>query len=773
VWRHALDSMGTDWDIRAVRVGAQDGTTPGGDGFSLSVGGHRSERPKVAFNGTNYVVVWYDPTSDNILLTTVNPTTAAASAPSVVEQFPFPPIQTPRGAPGLACDGTNCLVSWQWSTSALVKRVLGPTAQAEAEPARVLGTGVPNSYQFLMAPTPAWDGQNYFVIWKNGLGIPAGLGGRSVNPDGSVMGERIALVQGDAFLPDQSGLAIASAHGKHEVLFVTSKPRELSRESQQLRWAVFDGVTGQRDGEPFILSRTTPSQHNPELAFDGRQHLASWHEWNGESYVIRYTRVRDSDGALLDPAGVDLSEALAVDQTYPQVASNGQNHLVVWRGGRFLYAARVRGDDGAVLDRPPLSWPVSSATDVIQYGNRGFRLHAVASDGSDYLVVWATVKPNPGQLLATRIDGATGALLDPSPQLVHTGDTPDLPALAYAGGQFLLAWSEYGDTEGQVKAKRLSSAGAPIEPVLGLSGIMQGRNGTHALTHLAVAGDVALATWSTYEYDRQGSYFLQTRRIRLNDWTVAGDVVPVSRLSEEIRDNESDGLTFDGSHFVVWASTKEPKRGARFRVGLNRIQPDGTVVDRQPVIVAGDPDREYVAGGVSAGSAGRVLVAYTRLDLQNDYNHARLRMRMLGPAAAPPMTDGGSSPDVMAPPFDAGSGADVAVPPVIDAGSEADVAGPQAPDALRELDATEAPADEGLASDAGPPRDSGMDAQDGGYRADAASDRLGDGSSDEDEIACNCRVGAHPARPPVLALLLGLAALLRVRRRRYPSSGKT
>jgi MYXO-CTERM domain-containing protein len=789
VWRRPLQ-IGSllQWDIRAVRVRAQDGTTLDGDGLTLSVGMHRPERPRVAFNGTNYVVVWYDPTSDNVLLATVNPTTAATSAPSSVEQFPFPPIQTPRGRPGLACDGTNCLVSWQWSTSILVKRVLGPTAQAEAAAARVLGTGVANYFPFLMAPAPAWDGQNYFVIWKNGLAIPAGLGGRHVTPEGSVSGERAGLVQGDASLPDLSGLAIASAQGKHEVLFVTSKPRVASRESQQLRWAVFDSGTGQQVLEPFVASQAPPSQHHPELAFDGRQHLAVWDEWNGESYVIRGARVRDSDGALLDPAGVDLSEALPVDQSYPKVASNGQNHLVVWQSGRSLHAVRVRGDDGAILDRPALSWPAQDNDSAFR--NRAFlRLHAVGSNGSDYLVVWATLKYNPGQLLAMRISGADGKLIDSSPQVIHTGDTPDLPALAYAGGQYLLAWSEYGDKEGQVKAKRLSSVGAPIEPVLGLSGIMQGRDGTHATSHLAVAGDVALATWSTYEYDRQGAYFVQARRIRLNDWTVAGEVVQMNQLSEELRSNWDDGLVFDGTHFVVWASTMERRLGARYRVGLNRIQPDGTVVDRQPVIVAADPEREHLAGGASAGSGGRVLVAYTRLDPQADYTRARLRMRMLGAVmapgldaggapdvTAPPAVDAGSPPDVTAPPVvDAGSLPDVTTAPMVDAGSAPDIALPAAGDSGGWGDGTEAPAIDALASAADAPRDSRGDVLDGTLGGDVAREGSNDGLDDDDDaMACTCRIGGvHRVRPPALALLLGLVALVRVRRRRQPSSGKT
>src|SRR5205814_258563 len=93
--------------------------------------------------------------------------------------------------------------------------------------------------------------------------------------------------------------------------------------------------------------------------------------------------VWDQDGTSLDPAGLTIASSSPADQVLPRSASNGSNHLVVWWDGTSLRAQRVKGSDGSLLDGAGLALPATPgvwSSDAPRYD--------VASDGTDYLVLW-------------------------------------------------------------------------------------------------------------------------------------------------------------------------------------------------------------------------------------------------------------------------------------------------------------------------------------------------------------------------------------------------
>ena len=127
-------------------------------------------------------------------------------------------------------------------------------------------------------------------------------------------------------------------------------------------------------------------------------------------------------------------------QTAPAVASNGTDYLAVWaddRGGDVdVYGARV-SQSGAVLDS--LGIPIGVAINAQQ-------APAVAFDGTNYLVVWSDGRRGSGSdIYGARVSPA-GSVLDPSGLALSASTTFTLlmsaPALAFDGTNYLVVWDE-------------------------------------------------------------------------------------------------------------------------------------------------------------------------------------------------------------------------------------------------------------------------------------------------------------------------------------------
>ena len=133
-----------------------------------------------------------------------------------------------------------------------------------------------------------------------------------------------------------------------------------------------------------VLAPTPGDQLYPEVDTNGSEFLVAWEDRrNGgiEETDIYASRV-SADGTTLDPDGIPIATASGLQWT-PEVASDGTNFLVVWTdssGNRSdVRAARVT-PQGEVLD--PGGFVLTAPE---QYG--GYRPHA-AFDGENYLVTY-------------------------------------------------------------------------------------------------------------------------------------------------------------------------------------------------------------------------------------------------------------------------------------------------------------------------------------------------------------------------------------------------
>jgi hypothetical protein len=137
----------------------------GPDRVTPAAAGNQSEAA-VAFDGTNYLVVWQDTRlgASDIYATRVSP------SGTVLDPGGFPISVAPdfQGSPAVAFDGANYFVFWE------DQRAGSPNWDIYGARVTPAGTvlepgGIPIStyQQAQLTPAVAFDGTNYMVVWSD------------------------------------------------------------------------------------------------------------------------------------------------------------------------------------------------------------------------------------------------------------------------------------------------------------------------------------------------------------------------------------------------------------------------------------------------------------------------------------------------------------------------------------------------------------------------------------------------------------------------------
>jgi hypothetical protein len=355
------------------------------------------------------------------------------------------------------------------------------------------------------------------------------------------------------------------------------------------------------------LSFATGHQSNIVAASAGDVSLVVWVETDASGTPdIRGMRVRKSDGALLDATPLCIACTPGFEIS-PSVASNGTDFLVSWTyfHGPTLQrtmSVRVRGSDGAVLG-PSL---VLRDAPLINHNS------AVASDGSDYLVVWKgfdeLICENPRRMCGyfPRIYGARVSSVNGSSSFISLPNSgiddngADRPRVTYGGGNYLVTWSgspTHSNNPNIYTLRIRASDGLAVDSAPRL---------------LASGGSLSMAAFD-------GSRFLVV-------WTTPGGEIRAGRLGQ-------DGAVLDPGGFLVSAgntptATNVLFDGTDYRVtweqGLELVRPlkgvrvtrDGRVVSGSETVFAESSYRWSTTfsftPALAALGPGRFLLGHTR-----------------------------------------------------------------------------------------------------------------------------------------------------------------
>ena len=290
-------------------------------------------------------------------------------------------------------------------------------------------------------------GSNYFVFWADAPPDAPPCDGRTdvyaarVTPAGQVLD-----VGGVPVLTDQTvGEApVSAASDGTNFLLISGRLSSQSTSIARPYKAVLVSASGAVLGSPIPLPDSIDAA---AVAFDGTNYLIVSVSVFGIEPPLTAMRVSTS-GTILDnpprqlnPPRPDGGDAL-FPNAEPVVAFNGTEYLAVWGESSSNYANNYRGvrisKTGVVLDSPPIAFGVGRPS--IGAGFYVGGAPTVASDGSNFFVVWKELSSTNAGVFGRRMDAA-GNVLGAAPTQLVTG-VSFYPSIAFDGAGYRLVWQD-------------------------------------------------------------------------------------------------------------------------------------------------------------------------------------------------------------------------------------------------------------------------------------------------------------------------------------------
>lgn len=341
-------------------------------GTVISTVANSQTLPAASFDGTNRLVVWQDsrgalPAVYGARIgpegTLADPAGIAIAATGLTQRNP-----------AIAFDGTNYLVVWEdgRNSTAAGTDIFGARVAADGtvlDPASIPISTVHYTPPYDQHLALAFNGRNYLVVW-NHIQFPyTVLSGTRIGTDGVVLDPDPLVISATAHIAGAS----VSSDGR-DYLVVWQDARNGDFDVYGARIAA-DGAVLDPNGFPIA---TGPNiQFSPVVSADGTNYLVLWQE-SGSSGGRIYRAQVGSDGTVRALRDLSISTTAGAGLS---VAFDGTSHLVTWRdirSGTQVFGARV-GTCGAVLDSggfaiAPITAPsfTLDRPSVVAFGPRAF-----------------------------------------------------------------------------------------------------------------------------------------------------------------------------------------------------------------------------------------------------------------------------------------------------------------------------------------------------------------------------------------------------------------
>jgi uncharacterized repeat protein (TIGR01451 family) len=334
-------------------------------------------------------------------------------------------------------------------------------------------------------------------------------------------------------------------------------------------------------------------QYWPSVAYGGGNYQVVWYDLRGNG--LYGNRVSAATGALLDGgAGAEIAGAVSMGAVLlPSIAGTGTGYYVTWQGGgpdtigSDVFGSRVTLQP-FLLDAPGTRLALSA---------NGEHQVAAAADGVNYLVVWTDDRGGERAIYGARVNGVTGASLDPAGILLSAGGSGESsPAVAFNGNQYLVVWSDRRSPNFAIWGTRVSTAGTVLDPA-GLS-LFTGM-GQYS-PNIASDGTGWFVVWNQYTANGNDVY-----GGRISAAGTALDPAGIV-ISNAPGDQWIPRVGFGGGYYLAtWADY-----GTGDLYGA-RVSPSGVVQEPAGIPIAVGPDWVPLGGYAVAYATGSFVVPYT------------------------------------------------------------------------------------------------------------------------------------------------------------------
>jgi hypothetical protein len=447
------DNWWGPYDISGTRVD-QAGNVLDPNGFTVSNAGGNQWNPAIAFDGANYLVAWQDERNsssiDDIYGTRVTPEGIILDTAGIA----ITTVSDLQRLPCVGWDGVNYIVAWQDERDDLdIYCTRVDTAGVVLDPTGILLSSIDPDQR---EPAIVFDGNNSFVVWHEG-----DIRGIRLDQSGNVVDTNTILVSTTiCYFPQ-----IAA-----DVVFDGLNYFVVWEDNHYGIYNVYD-IYGARvsqnggviDVPSIPISLAPNSQGTPAVAYDGSNYMVTWCDGRSGGNKDIYCCRIDTFGVVLDTAGIPVSTGQQ-GEVFPEIAFDGTNYVIVWQDGRSvtsgtdIYGARVT-QSGVVLDQS--GFAITTAL-------KGQEYSAVVFDGTYYFAVWMDYRDS----TITRHDiyGARftsgGVVLDTLGIPICKADNPQrYPQVAFDGTNYMVVWqdSRTSPNTADIYGARVTQSGSVLD----------------------------------------------------------------------------------------------------------------------------------------------------------------------------------------------------------------------------------------------------------------------------------------------------------------------
>ena len=430
VWQ---DHRNGEWDIYGARV-TTSGVVLDTASIQISVELYNQRYPSISFGDTQYLVIW----SNWDGYTRVSLSGCRVDTTGIVVDTSGIAV-APTGQPersAVAFDGTNYFVIWakaSWAGS--YANIYGARVSASGQVLDTngifVGQGTHNHY--CNYPSLAFDGTNYLAVYGEKWGWPeiyTQVCGHRVNQSGVVLDINPILIY-----ENSGSMPRAAFDGSNYLITLVREyeqwpPYYLEIKARRLT------CTGQLIGETATISGDN-WRRSPALVFDGSNYFTVWVDCRDFVSSTIYGSRIDTSCLVLDPSGIPVTITPSLVgygcQYRPAVLSDGNDYLAVWEDDYTdnTYGIRV-SDTGIIPDTVPI---LLSGHIYPEYDP------CVSWNGMNYLTAWKRstwAEPHAGYITTARID-QTGVVLDPGGVAIHYTDC-EHPSISFDGVNHLIVF---------------------------------------------------------------------------------------------------------------------------------------------------------------------------------------------------------------------------------------------------------------------------------------------------------------------------------------------
>ncbi|UQA64072.1 MYXO-CTERM sorting domain-containing protein [Polyangium aurulentum] len=378
------DATGDATDVMAARVSPNGAVLDASLTVSVEVS---DQQPTAAgFDGTNWLVVWSDSRQgrSNLYGTRVSTAGVALDPAGILL------IDTPArvGPPRLAFDGTNYLLVWTDNRSiADQTNIFGARVTPSGAVLDPGGFAIAAGGQSQQDPAIAFGGGGYLVAWmddRNGA-TAWDLYAARVTPGGAVLDPQGFELTAAAKSQGYPDLAYAGGH------FFAVWEDLRNGASADVFGARVDSSGAVLDPAGVAISTADEDQRLPRIAANGAGFFVAWADDRGPTRDIYGARV-DAAANVADMDGIAIATGME-GASSPLVTFDGTNHVIAWQrddlGAGDVYAARV-GLDGAIVNPSPFPVADGAQTEAPSA--------AVAGPPGTVLVSYTGDDPSSGKL---------------------------------------------------------------------------------------------------------------------------------------------------------------------------------------------------------------------------------------------------------------------------------------------------------------------------------------------------------------------------------------